>query len=73
MISGIVQDQLLLHSPGRSASVAGWAIVAHEDAGLLLAGLSFRGVREHRAAARANISVSTCRKLYETVRQTEAT
>lgn len=64
---------LPVHHPELNPIELVWAIVKNACARQLRAGLPFREVRQHLETALENISATTCRKLYETVRQTEAT
>jgi hypothetical protein len=79
LITKLVAEQghqvliLPVHPPELNPIELVWAIVQNDCARQLRAGLQFREVRQHLEAALANISAATCCKLYETVRQIEAT
>lgn len=64
---------LPVHHPELNPIELVWAIVKNECARLLRTGTQFKEVRLHLEAAFTKLSSDTCRKLYETVRQTEAT
>jgi transposase len=64
---------LPVHHPELNPIELVWAIVKNECARLLRTGTQFKAVRQHLEAAFTKLSSDTCRKLYETVRQTEAT
>ena len=64
---------LPVHHPELNPIELVWAIVKNECARLLRTGTQCKEVRQHLEAAFTNLSSHTCRKLYETVQQTEAT
>lgn len=64
---------LPVHHPELNPIELVWAIVKNECARLLRTGTQFKEVRQHLEAALNGISSSTCQKLFQTVRQTEAT
>ena len=64
---------LPVHPPELNPIERVWAIVKNECARLLRTGTQFKEVRQPLEAAFTKLSSDTCRKLYETVRQTEAT
>lgn len=64
---------LPVHHPELNPIELVWAIVKNECARLLRTGTQFKEVRQHLETAFARLSPATCHKLYETVRQTEAT
>ena len=64
---------LPVHHPELNPIELVWAIVKNECARLLRTGTQFKEVRQHLETAFARLSPTTCQKLYETVRQTEAT
>jgi hypothetical protein len=63
---------LPVHHPELNPIELVWAIVKNECARLLRTGTQFKEVRQHLEAAFTKLSADTSRKLYETIRQTEA-